>query len=61
MELIESFKNLHPVLQALVAASFTWAVTALGAAVVFGAKEVSIRVLDCMLGFAGGVMIAASF
>jgi zinc transporter, ZIP family len=61
MELIESFKNLHPVLQALVAAGFTWAVTALGASVVFTAKEVSMKVLDGMLGFAGGVMIAASF
>ena len=47
--------------QALLATSFTWAVTALGAATVFMARDVSRRVLDTMLGFAGGVMIAASY
>jgi ZIP family zinc transporter len=40
---------------------FYWALTALGAAVVFAARDVSKRVLDTMLGFAGGVMIAASY
>jgi ZIP family zinc transporter len=55
------FQNLHPVLQALLATCFTWAMTALGAAVVFTAKDISRRVLDTMLGFAGGVMIAASY
>lgn len=51
----------HPVVQALIATCFTWAMTALGAAGVFVAKSVSRRALDTMLGFAGGVMIAASF
>jgi len=55
------FQNLHPVIQALLATCFTWAITALGAAVVFTAKDISRRVLDVMLGFAGGVMIAASY
>ena len=55
------FQNLHPVIQALLATCFTWAITALGAAVVFTAKDISRRVLDAMLGFAGGVMIAASY
>jgi len=55
------FRDLHPVLQALLATCFTWAMTALGAAVVFIAKDISRRVLDAMLGFAGGVMIAASY
>jgi ZIP family zinc transporter len=59
--MVEFFKALHPVLQALLATSFTWSVTALGSAAVFVTREVSRRVLDAMLGFAGGVMIAASF
>jgi len=55
------FQNLHPVIQALLATCFTWAVTALGAATVFMAKDISRRVLDAMLGFAAGIMIAASY
>ncbi len=55
---IQSF---HPVIQALLATCFTWAMTALGAATVFTARDISRRVLDTMLGFAGGVMIAASY
>jgi ZIP family zinc transporter len=59
--MIDVVQNLHPVMQALLATSFTWAMTALGAAAVFMAKDVSKRVLDGMLGFAGGVMVAASY
>lgn len=55
------FINLHPVIQALLATLFTWGVTALGASLVFFTKNVSRMVLDVMLGFAGGVMIAASY
>jgi ZIP family zinc transporter len=55
------FQNLHPVVQALLATCLTWAMTALGAASVFMAKDISRKVLDGMLGFAGGVMIAASY
>lgn len=47
--------------QALLATCFTWALTALGAAAVFLARDMSRKVLDAMLGFAGGVMIAASY
>jgi zinc transporter, ZIP family len=54
-------QNLHPVLQALLGTCFTWGMTALGAAVVFTRKNLSRKVLDTMLGFAGGVMIAASY
>lgn len=50
-----------PLAQALLAGIFTWSVTALGAAAVLFTKTVSQKVLDAMLGFAGGVMIAASF
>ncbi|MCJ7623469.1 MAG: hypothetical protein MUO76_08185, partial [Anaerolineaceae bacterium] len=54
-------QGLHPVIQALLATLFTWGVTALGAAGVFLSREISRRVLDGMLGFAAGVMIAASY
>jgi zinc transporter, ZIP family len=53
--------ELHPALLALLATTFTWGVTALGAAGVFLAREINRKWLDAMLGFAGGVMIAASF
>ena len=55
------FTGLNPVLQALVATLFTWSVTALGAAFVFFFKSINRKVLDGMLGFAAGVMIAASY
>lgn len=58
---MESFKNLSPVIQALIGTLFTWGVTALGSAGVFLTKEVNRKVLDGMLGFASGVMIAASY
>jgi ZIP family zinc transporter len=55
------FAGLPPVLQALLATCFTWGMTALGASLVFGTKSVPRKLLDAMLGFAAGVMIAASF
>ncbi len=55
------FTGLNPVVQALIATLFTWAVTALGAAFVFFFKRINRKVLDGMLGFAAGVMIAASY
>jgi ZIP family zinc transporter len=58
---METFKNLHPVVQTLVATGFTWFITALGAGVVFFFREINRKVLDGMLGFAAGVMIAASY
>ena len=59
--MLEQFAQLSHVLQALYATLFTWGVTALGAAMVFFFKKIDRKVLDAMLGFAGGVMIAASF
>lgn len=59
--MLEAIKNIHPILQALIAGIFTWSITAIGAACVFATKTVSQKVLDAMLGFAAGVMIAASF
>lgn len=58
---MEWFLTLHPVMQALLATLFTWGVTALGAALVFLAKDLNKNTLTAMLGFAAGVMIAASF
>ncbi|MDQ5828299.1 MAG: ZIP family metal transporter, partial [Actinomycetota bacterium] len=55
------FAGLPPVVQALLATTFTWGMTAAGAGLVFGAKNVPRKLLDAMLGFAAGVMIAASF
>lgn len=55
------FIGLNPVVQALLATIFTWGLTAAGAALVFFFKTVDQRVLDSMMGFAAGVMIAASF
>jgi ZIP family zinc transporter len=59
--LTEAFTQLDPAMQALAAGLFTWAVTALGAASVFVRRDMPFVVLDSMLGFAAGVMIAASF
>ncbi|WP_227935581.1 ZIP family metal transporter [Alkalihalobacillus deserti] len=59
--MIEIFMSFDPVVQALIGTLFTWGMTALGAALVFTTKNVNQKFLDSMLGFAGGVMIAASF
>jgi len=50
--MIEIIRTLHPVAQALLATSFTWALTALGTAAVFLARDMNRKVLDAMLGFA---------
>lgn len=57
----EWISGYSPVQQALFATLFTWGVTALGAALVFFFKSINKTVLNGMLGFAAGVMIAASF
>lgn len=59
--MLDYFSALSPVKQALIATLFTWGMTAIGAALVFTTKQVNQRLMDGMLGFAGGVMIAASF
>lgn len=59
--MMEWFSQLSPVWQALIATGFTWLVTALGAAAVFLFRRINQKLLDSMLGFAAGVMIAASF
>ncbi|TYO98220.1 ZIP family zinc transporter [Geothermobacter ehrlichii] len=59
--MFEPFQQLSPVVQTLLATLFTWGVTAAGASLVFFVPVVRRRLLDAMLGFAAGVMIAASF
>jgi ZIP family zinc transporter len=59
--MIDFIQQFHPVTQAFFATLFTWGVTAAGAAMVFSKKTIKPKNLDSMLGFAAGVMIAASF
>lgn len=59
--MIEAMAGLNPIIQALLATLFTWGMTALGSAAVFLSRGLSRKMLDGMLGFAGGVMIAASY
>ena len=61
MDIFTWFSQLSPVSQAFLAGLFTWSVTALGAALVFTTKNMNKKLLDWMLGFAAGVMIAASY
>ena len=59
--MLDSFFQLAYPAQALVATLFTWALTALGACVVFFMRRPNRNVMDAMLGLAGGVMVAAAF
>ncbi|MCX8031585.1 MAG: ZIP family metal transporter [Thermodesulfovibrionales bacterium] len=59
--MFEPLQHLSPILQAFFACLFTWAMTALGSALVIFTKKINQKLLDTMLGFAAGVMIAASF
>jgi ZIP family zinc transporter len=59
--MFEYFSNLHPIYQAFAATLFTWFLTALGSSLVFFFKTINRKMLDTMLGFAAGVMIAASY
>jgi ZIP family zinc transporter len=59
--MLDWLQAMDPLAQAALAGGFTWLVTALGAASVFLRREFPAWLLDAMLGFAAGVMIAASF
>ncbi|HMA59708.1 MAG TPA: ZIP family metal transporter [Halanaerobiales bacterium] len=59
--MLEWLAGFSPITQALFATLFTWFLTALGAALVFFFTDVKRKILDAMLGFAAGVMIAASY
>ncbi len=60
-QIIDYFESINPVLAAFYATLFTWTMTALGAALVFPFKKMNRAFFDGMLGFTGGVMVAASF
>lgn len=60
-QLKAEFLSLTPIMQALLATTFTWLLTAAGASLVFFIKNMSRKLMDGMLGFTGGVMIAASY
>lgn len=52
---------MSPILMAFLGGLVTWGVTAAGAAMVFFFKEIKPKTLNLMLGFASGIMLAASF
>ncbi len=58
--IVDFFLGINPILAALIATTFTWMVTAAGAGLVFFFKSLNRAALDGMLGFTGGVMVAAS-
>ena len=60
-KILTFFESLNPIMAALIATLFTWGLTALGASLVFFVKTMNRTFLDLMLGFTGGVMVAASF
>ena len=60
-DLIHYLESIDPIMAAFYATMFTWFVTALGASFVFFFKTMNRTVLDGMLGFTGGVMVAASY
>lgn len=59
--MLEQILSLNPIFQAALATLFTWGITAIGASLVYFFKRINKNLMDGMLGFAGGVMIAASF
>jgi ZIP family zinc transporter len=59
--LLENILRFHPVMQAFLATTFTWLLTAAGAALVLFTRRINQRIMDGMLGLAAGVMLAASF
>src|SRR5512137_1637377 len=58
---MHAFSQLSPILQATLATAFTWLMTAVGALPAVGLRSPGRRLLDSMLGFAAGVMLAAGF
>ena len=58
--MLDWFENIGPVWQTLMATVFTWGLTALGAAPALAFRRIERRLLGGMLGFAGGVMLAAA-
>ena len=59
MKKLNWFEDLNPAIQALIATIFTWGITALGSLTVYFFRTVNKKVLNTILGFSAGVMIAA--
>ncbi len=59
--MLDYILSLNPILQAFLATLLTWSITAIGASLVYFFKTINKNLMDGMLGFAAGVMIAASF
>ena len=59
--MVTFLEQFSPLGQTLFGTGFTWGMTALGAAVIFLGRRLNRKILDWLLGFAGGVMIAASY
>jgi len=59
--MITFLSNMHPVVQAFLATLFTWDMIAVGAASIFLTREINRKLLDVLMGFAAGVMIATSY
>ncbi|HXW06165.1 MAG TPA: ZIP family metal transporter [Vicinamibacterales bacterium] len=58
--MFEAFRASGPIAQALVATLGTWLLTAVGTLPVLFVRSAPRRLMDAMMGFAGGVMVAAS-
>ncbi len=59
--MVQWLSQFHPVMQAFFGTLFTWFITMLGSSLVFFFKKINHKILDMMMGFAAGVMIAASY
>jgi zinc transporter, ZIP family len=57
----QSFLNMNPILQALLATLFTRGLAALGAAVVFIARNIGQKKLESMLGFSVMMILDVAF
>ena len=58
--MIDYFVNLSPLVCAIIATTFTFLLTALGSSVVFFVRKVNDDILDYLVGFSSGIMLAAS-
>jgi ZIP family zinc transporter len=58
---VSFFSGLNPLNQTLIGTFFAWLITAIGASVVFFTRSINRKFFDALLGFAAGIMLAASF
>jgi len=58
---VSFFSGLNPLDQTIIGTFFAWSITAIGASVVFFTRSINRKFFDALLGFAAGIMLAASF